>query len=153
MAPFVTELFRRSFTIGGFPAAFKVAFITPIVKKQGLDAASTSSYRPISNLSVVSKLMERLVAKQIMDYLSIFGLLPPLQSGFRPHHSTATAVLRVLSDILLAVDRGDVASLVLLDLSAAFDTVDHAILLTRLQTTFGVNGIVHRWISSYLTGR
>ena len=76
-----------------------------------------------SNLPVLSKLLERLVARQLMDYLSFADLLQSLQSGFRPVHSTETAVLRVLSDILQAVDRGDSAALILLDLSAAFDTV------------------------------
>ena len=112
-----------------------------------------SSYRPISNLSVLSKLLERLVVRQLMEYLSSADLLPPLQSGFRQGHSTETAVLRVLSDILQAVDRGEVAALVLLDLSAAFDTVDHSILLQRLQLTFGINNAAHRWFQSYLSFR
>ena len=78
---------------------------------------------------LLSKLLERLVVQQLMDYLTSANLLPQLQSGFRPCHSTETAVLKVLSDILQAVDQGDVAALVLLDLSAAFDTMDHDILL------------------------
>lgn len=89
----------------------------------------------------------------MMEHLSSANLWPLLQSGFRPGHSTETALLRVLSDILQAVDRGDSAALVLLDLSAAFDTVDHAILLQRLQTTFGIDDKAHRWFQSYLTGR
>jgi len=147
------ELFNRSLSKGQFPAIFKDAFITPALKKPGLDAADVSSYRPISNLSVLSKLLERLVARQLMHYLSSTNLLPSLQSGFRPGHSTETAVLRVLSDILQAVDQGDVAALILLDLSAAFDTVDHPILLQRLRSTFGFGGIAHRWLGSYLSGR
>ena len=86
------------------------------MKKPGLDAADTSSYRPISNLPVLLKLLERLVVRQLMGYLSSADLLPSLQSGFRQGHSTETAVLRVLSDILQAVDRGDTATRILLDL-------------------------------------
>jgi len=90
------------------------------------------------------------VAQQLQHYLCTAGLLPTLQSGFRPLHSTETALLRVLS---AAVDRGDFAALVLLDLSAAFDTVDHDILLQRLQTSFGIGGAALKWFQSYLTSR
>jgi len=121
-------VFNRSLAAGHFPACFKEAYITPVIKKAGLDAADVRSYRPISNLPVLSKLLERLVVQQLMDYLTSANLLPQLQSGFRPCHSTETAVQKVLSDILQAVDQGDVAALVLLDLSAAFDKVDHDIL-------------------------
>lgn len=138
---------------GRFPAAFKEASVTPILKKAGLDSTDVSSYRPISNLSVLSKLLERLVVRQLMEYLTSADLLPSLQSGFRPGHSTETAVLHVLSNILQAVDRGDVAALTLLDLSAAFDTVDHDILVQRLHTTFGFDDVVLRWFRSYLSGR
>ena len=104
LAPYFAELYNRSFAEGQFPAAFKEAFITPIVKKPGLDVNDIASYWPISNLTVVSKVMERLAAKQLMDYLKIADLLPAMQSGFRPGHSTETAVLHVLADILQAVD-------------------------------------------------
>ena len=77
-------------------------------------------------------------------------LLPDLQSAYRAHHSTETAVLKVLSDILLALDTGDLAVLTLLDLSAAFDSVDHNTLLRRLQTSYGLSGNVMNWFASYL---
>ena len=153
IAPYIVELFNCSLTDGHFPAVFKEAFITLVVKKPGLDVTDAGSYRPISNLSVLSKLLERLVVRQLMEYLSSADLLPLLQSGFRQGHSTETAVIRVLSDILQAVDRGDIAALIFLDLSAAFDTVDHLILLQRLQTTFGIGENAYRWFQSYLSGR
>ena len=118
-----------------------------------MDPSDVRSYRTISNLSVMSKLLERLVAKQQVEYLSSSGLLPALQSAYRAHHSTETAVLKVLSDILKAIDAGNLAVLAILDLSAAFDTVDHATLLQRLKTSYGVDGTVLKWISSYLNDR
>jgi len=121
-----------------------------LVKKPGLDITDVCSYRPISNLSVLSKL---LVTRQLKDFLTSADLLPPLQSGFRPGHSTETAVLQVLSDILQAVDRGNSAALFLLDLSAAFHTVENEILLQRLLVTFSIHDTVHRWFQSHLLGR
>jgi len=88
---------------------------------------------PISNLPVTSKLLERIVAKRLLNHLDTSQLLPRLQSEHRSKHSTETALVKLLSDILLAIDSGDLAALVLLDLSAAFDTVDSAILLRRLE--------------------
>ena len=153
LAPFFVELFNKSLSTGTVPALFKAVFITPRLKKANMDPADVKSYRPISNLSVTSKLLERLVAKQLVDYLTSSGLLPALQSAYRAHHSTETAVTKVLSDILKAIDAGDLALLTLLDLSAAFDTVDHATLLQRLKVTYSLSGAVLRWFSSYLNGR
>ena len=111
------------------------------------------SYRPISNLSVLSKLLERLVARQLLEHLNAARLLPDLQSAYRAYHSTETAVLKVLADILRALDTGDLAVLTLLDLSTAFDTVDHATLLRRLEVSYGLRGHVLGWFHSYLNGR
>lgn len=153
IAPLLTELFNRSLSSGVVPDCFKTALITPIVKKQGLDVTDLKSYRPISNLPIISKLLERVVARRLVDYISSANLLPVLQSGFRSLHSVETAVTKVLSDIISAVDKGDVAALVLLDMSAAFDTVDHHILLQRLRLSYGVSGKVLQWITSYLDRR
>jgi len=150
IAPFVTELFRRSLATGCFPSQFKDVSITPIVKNVGLDPSDASSYQPISNLAVLSKLVERLIAHQLMDYLTTADLLPSLHSGFCLGHSTETAILRVLSDIVQTVDRGDFAALVVLDLSAAFGKIDHDILIQRLQSTYSIT--VLQWFRSYLHG-
>jgi len=104
-------------------------------------------------MSIVSKLLERLVARQLLEYLDRSGLLPRLQSAYRACHSSKTAVLKVLSDILLAIDAGDLSALVLLHLSAAFDTVDHDILVRRLETSYGLSGSVLQWFQTYLVGR
>ena len=102
------------------------------MKKPELDETSPSYYRPISNL------LERLVTRQLVAYPDNHHLLPTTQSGFRRGYSTETATIRVLSDLLNTIDRGNTAVLVLLDLSAAFDIVNHEILLERLSVTFGV---------------
>ena len=133
LATFLTFLFNQSLSVGSVPAIFKAAYITPRLKKADLDMSDVKSYRSISNLPVLSKLLERLVAKQLLSHLDEFKLLPDLQSAYRSYQSTETAVLKVLSDILTAVDNGDLAMLALLDLSAAFDSVDQRILLRRLE--------------------
>ena len=111
------------------------------------------SFRSISNLSVVSKLLERVVARQLIEYLRSSDLLPNLQSAYRANQSTETAVLKMLADILMALDFGDFALLTLLDLSAAFDSVDHETLIRRLRCSYGLNVAVLDWFSSYLQGR
>ena len=110
--PFLCQLFNWSLEHGVVPPSFKSAYITPLLKKADLDAADVKSYRPISNLSVVSKLLEWIVAKQLVSYLRENNLLPDLQSAYRAFHSTETAVLKVLSDILLALDSGNLTMLV-----------------------------------------
>ena len=112
LAPFLSRLFCWSLENGVVPSTLKSAYITPILKKSDLDPSDTKSYRPISNLSVVSKLLERLVSKQLVTYLTDNGLFPDLQSAYRANHSTETAVLKVLSDILTALNSSNLAVLV-----------------------------------------
>ena len=104
LTPFLTHLFTSC-----FPASFKDSFLTLVLRKPGLDEASPSSYRPISNLSIISKLLHRLIVQQFVAYLNASRLLPATESGFRRGHSTETAIIRVLSDLLDAVDRDDTA--------------------------------------------
>jgi hypothetical protein len=153
LSPFLSVLFNRSLQTGVFPASQKVAIITPVLKKPSLDPYDMNSYRPISNLSFVSKLLERCVNNQLNDYLNVNGLLPDMQSAYRKHHSTETATLNVLSDVYAAADVRQVTLLCLLDLSAAFDTVDHNILINRLRHTYGLREDVLQWFRSYLTDR
>ena len=153
LSPFLCRLFNSCLEYGLVPSSFKTGYVTPLLKKADLNAADVKSYRPITNLSVVSKLLERLVAQQLVKYLRENGLFPDLQSAYRAHRSTETAVLKVVADILLALDSGNLAMLSLLDLSAAFDTVDHHTLLQRLQTSYGLGGVVLKWFKSYLSER
>ena len=123
------------------------------VEKPSLDHNVASSYRPISNLPVSSKLSERLVLNRVMSYLNNSNLLPNHQSAYRRHHSTETAVTKVYLDILGAADDGKLSLLILLDLSAAFDLVDHSILLKRLESTYGFDGLTLEWFKNYLSDR
>jgi Reverse transcriptase (RNA-dependent DNA polymerase) len=116
LEPFLSRLFCWSLEHGVVPLILKSAYTMLILKKSDLDLLNTKSYRPISNLSVVSKLLERLVSRQFVAYLTDKGLIPDLQSAYRANHSTETAVLKVLSDILTALDSGNLAVLMLLDL-------------------------------------
>ena len=153
LLPFITLLCNTSLRDGEFPTTQKCALVTPVLKKSNLDVGKADNYRPISNLSFISKLLERCVNHQTNEYLKENNLLPVTQSAYRRNHSTETAVLKVMSDVYEAADKGYATLLALLDLSAAFDTVDHTILLERLACIFGIRGTVLNWFTSYLTCR
>ena len=135
------------------PDCLKTAVITPKLKKSTLDFEEFKNVRPVSNLMFISKIIERDVAFQLNNYLDANGLNEVFQSAYKKHHSTETALLRVDNGILRAIDDQSTVILMLLDLSAAFDTVDHSILLNRLSSRFGIKGTALHWFKSYLTNR
>ena len=149
----ITQIFNLLLIEGHFPVPWKHAIVMPLLKKAGMDDSNVSSYRPVSNILHLSKILERIVHRQLIDHLEEFKLLPDIQSTYRNGHSTETAVLMVYSDPIDAISTGKLALLSLLYLMAAFDTVDHAILLRRLETTFGFCGTTLKWQLSYLEGR
>ena len=151
--PFVTHVINTSLTTGVFPESLGRAVITPIIKKPSLDCNEFSNYRPVSNINFISKILEKVVAGQLKHYLTENKLIETYQSAYVPNKSTETALLKVQSDILNAVDSREVVFLVMLDLSAAFDTIDHGILLHCLQNNFGISGNVLKWIRSYLESK
>ena len=153
LLPFLTRLCNVSLQEGRLPSSQTTAIVTPALKKPGLDPSDMKNYRPISNLSFMSKVVERIVVRQLSEYLAANSLLPKLQSGFRRHHSTESALLRVLSDLFMATDKGEVSLLALLDVSAAFDTVDHSILLDRLSISYGIAGSALDWMWSFIVDR
>uniref|UniRef100_A0A8C6NY71 Reverse transcriptase domain-containing protein n=1 Tax=Nothobranchius furzeri TaxID=105023 RepID=A0A8C6NY71_NOTFU len=130
-----------------FPAAFKRAVVRPLLEKSNLDFNDFNNFRPVSNLPFLSKILEKLVLIQLNDFINHQHVLEKFQSGFRVNHST-----KILNDFRTNFDARRVTVLVLLDLSAAFDTVEHTILLTRLKK-IGLSGAVHSWFTSYLTDR
>ena len=148
-----TAVVNSSLLSGVVPAQYKHAVVQPLLKKPGLDPAVLTNFRPISKLSFQSKILEKIVYIQLMDFLNGHNILEIFQSGFKAQHSTESALLRVFNDIFLATDSGHSMVLVLLDLTAAFDTVDHDILITRLEQWVGVRGAALQWFRSYLTQR
>ena len=153
LLPTLTQIVNDSLLSGIFPSVFKTAIVTPLLKKPTLDVNVLKNYRPVSNLSFLSKITEKVVLKQLLLYLNSHDLISHSQSAYRAAHSTETALLKVTNDILSALDGGDVSVLTLLDLSAAFDTIDHVTLLSRLNILYGISGPVLAWFESYLTGR
>jgi len=149
----ITAIVNRCLSDGMFPTAFKKALVKPLIKKLSLPKDDFNSYRPVSNLHFLSKIVERIVHSRLSAHLNKFGALPKFQSAYRPFCSTETALLRIQDDILLGVDQQKVSALVLLDLSAAFDTIDHGILLNRLQSYFGLEGTALNFFRSYLSDR
>ena len=152
LLPIITKMINMSLETASFPHKWKEADVQPKLKKYGADIVF-KNLRPISNLSFVSKLAERSAYNQLDDHLSFYNLYPKNQSAYRAFHSTETALLRVKNDILMNMDKQHVTLLVLPDLSAAFDTVDHTVLLRRMNSNFGVSGSALRWLTSYLFER
>ena len=149
----IINLINLSLSKGYVPKSFKESVIKPLLKKPTLDAEVLANYRPISNLPFMSKVLEKAVAKELCNHLQSNNLFETFQSGFRSYHSTETALLKVTNDLLMASDEGRLSVLVLLDLSAAFDTVDHTILLHRLKTLVNIKGTALKWFESYLENR
>ena len=153
LLPVITDIVNRSLDEALMPNSFKTALIIPMLKKTNLDTEDFKNFRPVTNLPFVSKLIEKSVAVQLVQYIDDNNFDEKLQSAYKKLHSTETALLRIHDDILRTVDRGCTVVSLLLDLSAAFDTVDHGLLLPRLNTRFGIKGKVLAWFKSYPTDR
>ena len=145
LLPFISRIVRQSIATGVFPTS---------LKKPDLKPDLFVNYRPIANIPFLTEVIEKSVAIQVHNYLNCHGLFPSLQSAYRKHHSTESALLRVSNDIFRILDSQGEVILVLLDLSAAFDTIDHHdLLLTRFRTYFNFTETVLQWFSSYLLDR
>ena len=153
LTPIITQAVNLSLQTAHVPPALKAAVIRPLLKKPSLDPDNLANYRPISNLPFLSKILEKTVATQLQDHLTHNNLFEKFQSGFRSAHSTETALLRVTNDLLTAADTGSPSLLILLDLTAAFDTVDHTILLERLHNIVQLTDNALQWFKSYLSDR
>ena len=153
LVPLITTIINASLTKSVVPPDFKRAVIRPLLKKSTLDKEGLQNYRPVSNLPFASKLVEKVVARQMNDHVDENTLRDKMQSAYRSGHSTETALLRIKNDIDAALDRKSTVILVMLDLSSAFDTIEHEVLLTRLEHTFGITDKALAWLRSYLSER
>ena len=129
----LTLLMNRTINEGSLPADWKHAIVTPVHKAGS--KSDPSNFRPISVLPIFSKILERAVHRMVYSYLQEHRLLSPLQSGFRPLHSTSTCLAHVTNTLLENIDKGLLTGLIFLDLSKAFDTIDHSIMSNGLGPT------------------
>ena len=153
LLPVMTQVVNLSLNLAAFPDCFKLALLNPLLKKPTLDVEVLSNFRPISNLMFMSKLTEKVVASQLINHISSNGLDEILQSAYKQFHSTERTLVKVFNDIVLDADRNRTVILLLLDLSAVFDTVDHTILIERLANRFGLCDLALAWFKSYLSDR
>ena len=151
LLPTITNIINISLASGFVPPDFKTAIVKPLLKKPSLDRNILKNYRPvISNLPFLSKILEKVVLHKLLAHLQENNLCNPFQSAYRTGHSTETTLLHVVNDLLNTMDEDKISVLLLLDLSAAFDTIDHQILLSRLETVFSIHSTVLQWFRSYL---
>ena len=150
---YLVLIVNTSFSEGLFPRSLRTAVIKPILKKESLDANQLSNYRPVSNIPFTAKILEKVAVQRLVNHLEKNALLEEYQSAYRTLHSTETALLRVYHDITSALDNNFSVLFAMLDLSAAFDTIDQVQLLQVLHTEFGIEGRALSWFRSYLDDR
>ena len=148
----ISDIINTSLRDGIVPESFKRALVKPLLQKPGLELLE-KNYRPVSNLSYISKLAECVMAAQLVTHIERHGMMEAHQSAYHSSHSTETALLKVKTNIIQALDNQEVACLILLDLSAVFDSIEHDILLNRLKSRFAVTGVALKWLGSYLKDR
>ena len=146
----LVHIFNISLLTGVFPSDMKIAKVIPIYKKD--DSTLLSNYRPVSILSSFSKILERLVYNRLSSFLILHTLLNPSQYGFRKFHSTDLALLELVDKVSNALAKKEHIISVFMDLSKAFDTLDHAILISKLEH-YGIRGIALKWFKSYINNR
>ena len=146
----LTLLINQVLNTGLFPDTLKIAKVIPIYKKG--DPQLFENYRPISLLPTISKVLEKIIHKQLSSYFDEYGLSFPNQYGFRPKHSIEYAALELIDRIINEMDKNEIPIDIFLDLSKAFDTIDHTILLHKLKY-YGLEDSTLRLFESYLTNR
>ena len=148
----IAKIINQSLSESVMPSKYKQAIVKPLLKNPKMDT-ELKNYRPVSNLSFLSKIIEKAAGLQVLNHLAINNIGGKLQSAYTVKHSTETALFKIFDDILQNLDKQNSVFACLLDLSAAFDTVNHHILLERLDRTLGIRGDALAWFASYLSGR
>ena len=138
MAPALEKIFNLSINTGVYPDSLKIAKVIPIFKNGS--KSSVNNYRPISILSPINKIFEKIIYSRLIKYIDKFNLLYKYQYGFRKNHSTEHALLELMVQIKLNIGKNKMSCGIFIDLSKAFDTVDHKILLSKLEH-YGIRGI------------
>ena len=146
----LTHICTLSLSQGYFPDELKIAKIVPLYKCK--DPCQFNNYRPISLLSIFSKILEKIMYSRLYDYLVKFGILYSYQFGFQKNKSTYMAIICLMDKLIKALENGEIGIGIFIDFRKAFDTVDHSILMDKLYF-YGIRGIVHKWFFSYLTDR
>ena len=146
-----SNLINKCITHNNFPLSLKHSIITPIIKKTSLDYSIPNNYRPISNLSLLSKIFERIIATHIINHITANSLDNTMQSAYKPYYNTETLLLNLTHYISHNIKNNRFVILILLDLTAAFDTINHNIVFAKLQSIGIHNTIIQ--LKSYLTGR
>ena len=146
------DIIRTSLFTSVVPDSMKLSYITPVLKKHSLDTSILSNYRPIYQLSTISKVLERVVSTQLTSYLVSNSIADKFQSAYLPLGGTETALTKIINDIATSIDSNSPTYLILIDLSSAFDTVNHDIRSRRLNS-IGIHGQVHNWLMSFVSNR
>ena len=149
----ILETVNSSLSNGKMPDALKTALVRPILKDKALDTEIKKNFRPVSNLPVLGKIIEKVVYDRLDQHLQCNNLLDPNQSAYRKCHSTETTLLKLQNDVLCHLDQDRSVALVFIDISAAFDTANHQKLIKCFHQYLGITGTVLQWLESYLTGR
>ena len=148
----ITSIMNVSLEQGVFPDSWKIAIIRLLLKKLGLELI-TSNYRLVSNLPFLSKVLEKIVLARYNNHCNRHNLIPSFQSAYRPKHSCETLMVKLVNDLLWSMERKEATAVAVIDLSAAFDMVDHNILINLLHQSFRIGDKALRWFQSYLNNR